>query len=199
MKSFLTKSAIIILLLCYGCSSNSKKDYEPSHKRCIDKQDDSWCVPLSWTPINQKFFHFYCRLNKADTSSFFVIGKYKTIPPKISARAYLKATYQQLMNDKSEIFTGYTVKKVTTSGKKTIYKIQYFSTINHINYVTNSTLIENEGFLFDITLKAKDLMVKRYIKDYTYVVLNFKSNNKVLFDKSSLIEKEELVDLSKIN
>jgi hypothetical protein len=101
------------------------------------------------------------------------------------------------MRDTSEVFTGYTVKKLNLV-KEEVYYGEFFTQINGEKYLTYSMIFTIKNSFYDISLKVPLAESPKFKKDYNNILNSFETDDNYLFRKSNEINSIEVVDISKI-
>lgn len=163
----------------------------------IKLKPESFCIPVKWQPLNQKFYYYFSYLNNKDENRYFVIAKYDMRKTSVTPLRYLHETYSEALKDTAELFNGYTLKRLNIN-KNEVYYSEFYTNIRNTKYLTYSMIFTNKGFLYDVSMKGWLNESLRLKNDYTNILSSLVIGNTNIFKKSFPISKIEVVDLSKI-
>ncbi|GAA4092628.1 hypothetical protein [Mucilaginibacter panaciglaebae] len=212
-KIGLTSLLLIIMSLMLGCIGDSNKlkhdttivHYEMKQGRslaskdwhCYDVDEERVCIPTNWKMRQQSKYLFMSDVDAFDQSTFFVVLKYNKVSSGLDVTKYLKTTYHSLKNDTVEVFTGYTVKKITFEDKESVYG-EYYTSIKHKPYMTYSTVFEKDNDLFEIALKVDSTKAVGYKEIYRDILFNIQHKGKAVFSAKDVIKDIQVIDISKL-
>lgn len=196
---------LLSFLIC-GCVHERKKDevildfkykkgpnLEAKDWKYYEIDDDKILIPKDWIQIDNPNTYFYAKPQTEDENVFFVIVKYDK--KQIGMTEYLKECYKQNLEDKNEIFTGYTVKRLTFKTKKTYY-CEYFTVKSNKKYITFSTLFETDSHIYDIGIKIIDSNTTHIQEIYKNILFNFLHKGNMYFSPNDDLTKIENINLS---
>lgn len=165
---------------------------------CYNLSDSRICIPSNWKFEQQSKYYFFSELDGPyDVNSFFVIAKYDKLSSGLGAIKYLKETFNQLKRDTVEKFMGYTVKKLIFNDKVSYY-CEYFTSVGNKPYIGYSTIFEQDGNLFDITLKTDSIRSEKYRERYRDVLFNIYRKNEPVFSAKDNIKDVKVIDITKL-
>lgn len=171
------------------------KNLNAKEWQCYDIDNNKICIPSKWTYVKQDVALFFARINN-DKNSFFGIVKNDSLDIEEYLKIGFKETVKETLKDSTEVFTGYTLKKITFKNKEAYYG-EYFTTIGKTEYFTYSMGFEQEGCVYDVGLKLKKADSPNYKDTFKDILFNFRINNKLVFDEHDKIIKIDTIDLSK--
>lgn len=164
---------------------------------CKVKGLENVCFPSYWDLITTDKAYFFSYLGDKDSSAYFAIIKYPKDVYLIDSKRYLQEIYHQLQADTAELAQGYTVKRLIFE-KKEAYYCEYYTKIGNSEYLTYSLLFEEDGFLYDFTLKVKKMNAARYYEIFQNILFNFRINDQLFFNEKDKLKKIQLIDLSSL-
>lgn len=168
------------------------KNLNPKEWQCYDVENNKICIPSKWSFVKQDVGLFFASLNN-DKNTYFGIIK----TDSLDIEEYLKMGYKESLKDSSEIFIGYTLKKITFKDKAAYYG-EYFTTIDKTEYFTYAMGFEQERFMYDVGLKLKKVDSPKYKDTFKNILFNFRINGKLVFDEHDEIIKIDTIDLSSL-
>ncbi len=192
----------LYLVLLMGCSNTQK--VEDSSANSIEFGLSGWmcdtlsseiiCLPEEWHSVDQDKIYYFAYLDNDDQQTYFTIAKYDVSKDGINAEVYLKEMYRQLVEDKKELFEGYTLKKLKFPDKEAYYG-EYYTEIDEKEYFTYSMLVEQDGHLYDIALKVLRGVGPDYKETFQKLITNLKIDKFTVFDNEDEIIEEQVVRL----
>jgi hypothetical protein len=183
-------------------TQNVKANYRDSvadlqQWKLIKLDTESFYQPLGWKTGKQAGYNYFAYLNNGDKAKYFSIVKYKMSDKGLTPLVYLHEMYKTWLNNKTEIFDGYNVKKQVI-GKNEIYCSQIFTTIGNRKLLNYSLIFTDNDYLYNIGVKIERPEYLHYKTSLDNIVFNLKINDKYIFDPDANIASERVIDLSKL-
>lgn len=151
-----------------------------------------------WVPLKRDDYVFLAPISDNDRE-FFVVLEVEKSERVSSLEDYLLEVYQIMENDKSEIFTGYTINRVVLDSGKEMYSGELFTTIEEQNYVSFVLYTKKrDGDILDVTLKTKfdDVKLNKII--FNDIVYSLFDGDKKIFAIDDYVKSNDLLNLDSL-
>lgn len=212
MRSKFTYGGILVVFLVIVCAchtNDNKNDNKVSldfkYKKGENLNPRDWecyvinnlrvCIPTTWIQISNQKTLFFSNVGLKDSNTFFVVLKHSK--ENMDVVSYLKETNIQLTSDTNEIFKGYTAKVLNFESKITYY-CEYFTKKSNVEYITYSSIFEDDNSIYEVALKTKNLNTTHIQEVYKNILFNIKFNEESYFSPDDPLLRIDDLDLSKL-